>query len=109
VDISDATAVEVAETSNADIKAEIASVKPDGMTITVNAGSISLHFLSDINADIEMKTSSGDIVTHSFWGITTSDNTTKGYVKGTIGTGGYKIYLVTSKGNIDLYRPETTQ
>jgi DUF4097 and DUF4098 domain-containing protein YvlB len=78
------------------------------MTITVNAGSISLHFLSDINADIEMKTSSGDIVTHSFWGITTSDNTTKGYVKGTIGTGGYKIYLVTSKGNIDLYRPETT-
>jgi len=109
INIRGATAVESAVTSKSDVVAEISSVKPDGMTITVNAGSISLHFLSDINADIEMKTSSGDIVTHSFWGITTSDNTTKGYVKGTIGTGGYKIYLVTSKGNIDLYRPETTQ
>jgi hypothetical protein len=108
VEISDATAVEVAETSNADIKAEIGSVGANGTSITVSKGSISLYLSSDVNADIELKTLSGDIVTHSFWGITTSDNTTKGYVKGTIGTGGYKIYLSTSKGNIDLFRSETT-
>jgi len=109
ITIRRATAVESAETSNSDVVAEISSVGANGTTITVNAGSISLYLSSDINADIELKTLSGDIITHSFGGITTSDDTTKGYLKGTIGAGGNKIYIETSKGNIDLFRSGTTE
>jgi hypothetical protein len=108
IDIRGATAVEFARTSNSDIVAEISSVRANGTTITVNAGSISLYLSSGIDADIELRTSSGDIVTHSFWGITTSDDTTRGYLKGIVGGGGNKIYAETTKGNIDLYRPEAS-
>jgi hypothetical protein len=90
ITIKRATAVEAVETSDDDI----------------NKGSISLYLSSDINADIELITSSGDIATHSFWGMTTSDDTTEGHLKGTIGTGGNKIRAETSKGNIDLFRSE---
>jgi hypothetical protein len=106
ITIKRATAVEVAETSDDDIKAEISSVGINGTTIKVNSGSISLYLSSDINADIELIASSGDIATHSFWGMTTSDDTTEGHLKGTIGVGGNKIYVETSKGNIDLFRSE---
>jgi hypothetical protein len=108
INIWGATAVESAETSKSDVVAEISTVGANGTRITVNAGSIGLHLPNDINANIELKTLSGEIITHSFWGITTSGDTTGGYLKGTIGAGGNKIYMETSKGNIDLYRPETT-
>ncbi|MBN2099400.1 MAG: DUF4097 family beta strand repeat protein [Dehalococcoidia bacterium] len=106
ITIKRATAVEVAETSDDDIKAEISSVGVNGTSIRVTKGSISLYLSSDINADIELSTLSGDIATHSFWGMTTSDDTTEGHLKGTIGAGGNKIYVETSKGNIDLFRSE---
>jgi len=106
ITIKRATAVEAVETSDDDIKAEISSVGVNGTSIRVNKGSISLYLSSDINADIELITSSGDIATHSFWGMTTSDDTTEGHLKGTIGTGGNKIRAETSKGNIDLFRSE---
>jgi hypothetical protein len=106
--IRGATAVESAETSKSDVVAEISSVGANGTTIRVNAGSISLYLSLDIDAAIELKTSSGDIITHSFGGITTSDDAIKGYLKGTIGDGGNKIFAETSKGNIDLFRSETT-
>ncbi len=70
ITIKGATAVEVVETSDDDIKAEISSVGVNGTSIRVDKGSISLYLSSDINADIELKTSSGDIATHSFWGMT---------------------------------------
>jgi hypothetical protein len=108
ITIRGATAVESAETSKSDVVAEISSVGDNGTTITVNAGSISLYLSLDIDADIELKTSSGDIITHSFGGITTSDDAIKGYLKGTIGAGGNKIYMETTKGNIDLFRSGTT-
>jgi hypothetical protein len=106
ITIKRATAVEAVETSDDDIKAEISSVGVNGTSIRVNKGSISLYLSSDINADIELITSSGDIATHSFWGMTTSDDTTEGHLKGTIGTGGNQIRAETSKGNIDLFRSE---
>jgi hypothetical protein len=106
ITIRQATAVEVAETSNDKVVAEFSSVGVNGTTIKVNGGSISLYLSSDINADIELIASSGDIATHSFWGMTTSDDTTEGHLKGTIGVGGNKIYVETSKGNIDLFRSE---
>jgi len=87
---------------------EISSVGVKGTVVIVHTGSISLYLASGINADIEMETSSGDILTHSFGGITTSGDATEGHVKGTIGSGGYKISLKTSKGNIELSRSEAT-
>ena len=109
ITIRGATAVESASTSSSDVVAEFSSVGANGTTISVNAGSISLHLSIGINADIELKTLSGDIITHSFGGITTSADAIKGYLKGTIGAGGNKIYAETSKGNIDLFRSGTTQ
>lgn len=108
ITIRGATAIEFARTSNSDVVAEISSVRTDGTTITVNAGSISLYLSLDMNANIELKTLSGDIITHSFGGITTSDDSIKGYLKGAIGSGGNKIYVETTKGNIDLYRSEAS-
>ena len=108
INITGATTVGVVETSSADVVAEISSIGASGTTITVNAGSISLRLSNDINADIELKTLSGDIITHSFGGITTSGDTAEGYLKGTVGSGGNKIYVETTKGNIDLFRLETT-
>lgn len=109
ITIRQATAVEVAETSNAKVVAEFSSVGANGTTVTVKAGSISLYLSTGMNADIELKTLSGDIVTHSFGGITTSDDAIKGHLKGTIGAGGNQIYVETTKGNIDLFRSGTTE
>jgi DUF4097 and DUF4098 domain-containing protein YvlB len=108
INIRGATAVESAETSKSDVVAEISSVGANGSRITVNAGSVSLYLSSGLNADIELKTLSGDIATHSFWGITISGETPRGYLKGTVGAGGNKIFVETSKGNIDLFRSETS-
>jgi DUF4097 and DUF4098 domain-containing protein YvlB len=108
ITIKGATAVGEVKTSDDDILVEISSVGVNGTSISVNTGSVGLYLSSDINADIELTTSSGDIATHSFWGMTTTDDTTEGHLKGTIGTGGSKIYVETSKGNIDLYRSEAS-
>ena len=106
ITIRQATAVEVAETSNDEVVAEFSSVGANGTTITVKAGSVSLYLPIEMNADIELRTLSGEIVTHSFGGIKTSVDTTGGYLKGTIGDGGNKISVETSKGSIDLFRSE---
>jgi hypothetical protein len=109
ITIRQATAVEVAETSNAKVVAEFSSVGANGTTIRVKAGSVGLYLSIGMNADIELRTLSGEIVTHSFGGITTSSDTSGGYLKGIIGAGGNKIYAETSKGSIDLFRSGTTQ
>lgn len=101
-----ATAVEVAETSNDEVVAEFSSVGANGTTIRVKAGSVSLYLPIEMNADIELRTLSGEIVTHSFGGIKTSVDTAGGYLKGTIGDGGNKISVETSKGSIDLFRSD---
>lgn len=106
ITVKRATGAGVLETSDGDIRAEISGVGVNGTSIKVNKGSISLYLSSSINANIELVTPSGDIATHSFWGMTTSDDTTDGHLKGTIGGGGNKIYVETSKGNIDLFRSE---
>ena len=106
ITIRQATAVEVAETSNDEVVAEFSSVGANGTTITVKAGSVSLYLPIEMNADIELRTLSGEIVTHSFGGIKTSVDTAGGYLKGTIGDGGNKISVETSKGSIDLFRSE---
>jgi Toastrack DUF4097 len=108
ITIKRATTVEMAETSDDDITADISSVGANGTRIRVNTGSIGLYLSSDINANVELVALSGDIATHSFWGMTTTDDTTEGHLKGTIGAGGNKIYAETSKGNIDLYRSEAS-
>jgi DUF4097 and DUF4098 domain-containing protein YvlB len=105
IDISGATAVEVVETSHSDVTAEISSVGDNGTTIATSGGSVGLYLPKGMNAEIELSTSSGDIAFH-LGGICISEELTSGYFKGTMGAGGNRIYVETSKGNIDLYRSE---
>lgn len=107
ITIERATSVQVVKTSGDDVKVEISSVGANGTAVTVDQGSISLYVGSSINADIEMKTASGDVITHSFGGMTTTGDSAEGYVTGVIGSGGNKISLETTKGNIELFRSET--
>jgi DUF4097 and DUF4098 domain-containing protein YvlB len=104
VEISDVTAVEVAETADANVKAEFSTVGDNGTVITVKRGSISLYLASDLNADLEVKTQSGEVSANSSGGsIRLTGEFSPDYFKGTVGTGGNKIYAETSKGRIDVY------
>jgi hypothetical protein len=104
IEISGVTAVEVAETSNADIKAEFGSVGVNGTTIKVKQGAIRLDLSSDINADMELKTLSGEVAVNSGAGtISITGEFSPQQFKGIVGTGGSKIYAETSKGRIDVY------
>jgi hypothetical protein len=110
ISITGATAVKSAKTSNADIKAEIGSVGANGTSITVSKGSISLYLSSDVNADIELKTLSGEVAVNSSAGtISVTGEFSPQYFKGTVGTGGSKIYAETSKGRIDVYGSDATE
>jgi len=109
ITIKGATAVEVVETSDADVRADISSVGVKGTAIRVDKGSISLHLASGINANLELKTLSGEVAVNSSAGnINVTGQFSPQYFKGTVGTGGNSIYAETSKGRIDVYGLGTT-
>jgi hypothetical protein len=109
ITIKGATAVEVVETSDADVRADISSVGDKGTAIRVDKGSISLYLASGINANLELKTSSGEVAVNSSAGnINVTGQFSPQYFKGTVGTGGNSIYAETSKGRIDVYGLGTT-
>jgi len=102
--IKGATAVEVVETSDDDIEAEISSVGVKGTSIKVTKGSISLYLSSGVNANIELKALSGEVAVNSSAGtISVTGEFSPQYFKGTVGVGGNSIYAETSKGRIDVY------
>lgn len=104
VEISDVTAVETVETSNADIKAEISGVGPNGTTIRVDDGSIDLYVSSGVNAGIELKTLSGEVAISSHTGtLSFAGEFSPQYFKGTVGAGGNLIYAETSNGGVNVY------
>ncbi len=107
INIKAATTVEVVETSRSSVTVEIDNVPANGTTVMTSNGSVDLYLPRGMNAEIELKTSSGDIAFH-LGGISISEELTSGYFKGTMGDGGNKIYVETSKGNINLLRSEAT-
>jgi hypothetical protein len=109
ITIKGATAVEVAETSDADVRADIGSVGVKGTAIRVDKGSISLYLASGINANLELRTLSGEVAVNSSAGnINVTGQFSPQYFKGAVGTGGNSIYAETSKGRIDVSGLGTT-
>ena len=65
------------------------------------SGDIVLEFAGDLNADITMSTVSGDL--DSDWPLVTS-NTSRGRLRGRIGSGGTRLSLSTVSGDVELRR-----
>ena len=105
VKITDAKGIVTAETSNGSIDAEIANIKPDGTTIKVTNGSAALRVSPDLNADIEMKATSGEISIHPPLELTASSPESDSWLA-RLGEGGPKIYVEAANGDIDLYELE---
>ncbi len=107
INIRAATSVEAVQTSRSSVAVEIGTIAANGTTIITTNGSIDLFLPRGMNAEIELQTSSGDIAFH-LGGICISEELTAGYFKGTMGDGGNRIYVETSKGDINLLRSEVT-
>jgi len=104
IEIRNATAVEVAETSSADIEAEIGAVGPNGTSVRVDGGSISLYVASNVNADIELASGSGAVAVGSRGGtLSVAGEFSPQHFKGRIGAGGNTIYAETSSGDVRVY------
>jgi len=102
--IEGATSVGVAQTSDDDITVEISSVGVSGTSIKVDKGSIALYLSSGVNANMELKTLSGEVAVNSSAGtLDIQGEFADQYFKGTVGAGGSTIYAETSKGRIDVY------
>jgi hypothetical protein len=104
IDISDATGILIAETSNQSIKAEIANIKAGGTTVKTTNGSIELYVSPALDADIEMKATSGQISIISAPSGMEIIKSESNYFQGVLGSGGLDIYVETSNGNIDFYK-----
>jgi DUF4097 and DUF4098 domain-containing protein YvlB len=104
IDITGAAGIAIAETSNNRVKAEIASTGPGGTTLKTANGSIEVSVSPALNADVEMKTTSGQISiisAPSSLRIVRADPT---YFQGVLGAGGPKIYVETTNSSIDFYK-----
>ena len=88
VDVVRAEGLEMAETTNGDIEAELAGIREEGAAIRTTNGSIVLYLSPDLNADIELKAVSGEWISQTTMQIVTSGPT---YMTGILGDGGAKI------------------
>ena len=104
IDITRTTGIIMAETSNYNVTAEISNVRDLGTTIKTSRGSIALYLSASLNASLEMKTTSGQIIIHpTTINIGQSDSN---YLKGTLGAGGSSIYVETTNGDIEVSKLE---
>jgi DUF4097 and DUF4098 domain-containing protein YvlB len=103
IDVKDTTGVKDLKTSNGRIYAEIFDFIDD-ITISSSNGGIEIYINPQLNADIEMTTSNGQI---SISGISLNvTNSEDKHIVGKLGLGGNKIDIHTSNGNIYLRKLE---
>jgi DUF4097 and DUF4098 domain-containing protein YvlB len=105
ITINGAKGVNDLSTSNGPISVEILDFQKDIDIITSN-GPITVHLNTELNANIELKTSpvSGKIVLHDFADYLDINWLDSNHIKGTLGNGGNNIYIETSNGSIHLYK-----
>jgi hypothetical protein len=104
IDIEDTTGIGDLETSNGRINTEIYDFK-ENITISSSNGKITVYINSDLNADIEMITSNGEI---SISGISLElTKSEEKHIEGKLGDGGNKILIQTSNGDIVLNKLST--
>jgi len=101
IDIKSTTGVDNLITTNGGISAEIFDIINDINIHTTNGG-ITVYINSTINASIEISTINGDIFVDTSL-ISVTQESSK-YLKGTIGSGGFKIDIQTTNGGIKVYK-----
>lgn len=104
IHIRNVEGVEAVENDNGSIEVELASIRDDGASITTTRGSISVYLSPDLNANIELKTPSGE------WSWSTGtagiELEAPTHMKGTLGDGGSLIYVEAIRGDIYVYALE---
>lgn len=100
IEIKGTTGIDDLTTTNGGITAEIFDIKDD-VNIQSTNGGISVYIKSTINASIEIATTNGSIsVDEALILITESSSKS---LKGTIGSGGDTINILTINGDINVY------
>ncbi|PNX46396.1 MAG: hypothetical protein BV457_07780 [Thermoplasmata archaeon M9B1D] len=103
IDIKSTTGVNNLQSSNGVINAEIYDFQ-ENISIHTSNGGITLYLNPSLNADVEIETSNGQIVTSGIMlSLTTNEEKHK---IGTLGDGGNKITIETSNGDINIYELE---
>ncbi len=91
-----------AATSNGNIKITVGNDLQANLTAGTSNGNIEVHIGPDQNADLMMTTSNGKARIHDLT-VTLSVDEEK-VKEGTMGTGGPKISMTSSNGNVDIYK-----
>jgi len=100
IDVEGVEGVTSLEASNGAIDAEVPAIGNSGLSVRTNNGKIKLYIATDINADIEAKTSNSDIELDGIEVI--AKEISRNRLRGRIGVGGKKISCRTSNGSIVL-------
>jgi len=99
IEVKDTTGIKDLKSSNGRIYAEVFDFKDDIIISTSNGG-IDVYIYPFLNADIEMTTSNGQIsISGISLNITSSEDK---HIVGKLGSGGNKIDIHTSNGNMYL-------
>ncbi len=91
-----------ADTSNGNIEVTVGNDLQANLTASTSNGNIEVHIGPDQNADLMMTTSNGKASIHDLTVTLTLDE--EKVKEGTIGTGGPKITMTSSNGNLDIYK-----
>jgi hypothetical protein len=100
LEIVKVSAIARGETSNGKVTAEVASLAGD-MTLKTSNGAIRLYVAAGLNANAEMSTSNGKISLHDV--AMTVSQTSRTELQGTLGSGGVRLSVRTSNGDVDVY------
>lgn len=101
IEIKGTTGIKDLKSSNLGINAEVYDFK-DNVSISTSNGGITIYINPSLNADIDMTTSNGQIsISDLSLNLTISEEKHK---FGKLGEGGNKLNILTSNGNINLYK-----
>jgi DUF4097 and DUF4098 domain-containing protein YvlB len=99
VEVRGTTGVSDVSSSNGHVTVEVFDFLED-ISISSSNGNVIVYILSTLNATIDMQTSNGDV---SVSGITLDKSLDEDkHVTGTLNGGGYKIYIHSSNGDVEL-------
>lgn len=99
IDLRNVKRITEASTSNGSVTVELLNLESD-IDLSSSNGTIYIYLADGLSAGVELETSNGKIY---YEGINVDiKESSKNYLRGTIGGGGHKIYAETSNGSIYL-------
>ncbi|MFX0115038.1 MAG: DUF4097 domain-containing protein [Candidatus Hodarchaeota archaeon] len=101
IDIVDVTGVLGAMTTNGDVTVELPALSSDVIIGTTN-GKVKVYIPDDLDADVKMTTSNGEVTVHDIQLTIMEQSEIK--VEGTMGDGGFDLIITSTNGDIDLYK-----